>query len=151
MKTRTIAVAALLVVSAALAVRSAENAPAPKKAAAREYEVGYRGIAFEVSGAQLVSLKKGDRVDVLSIFDAALDDKVKEKVTATILQNCMVIEIRRADKAGEAGVVELLVNQNEAQYLALALVQGSIHLIRRFEGDREMKPMEMASFRKLFK
>lgn len=150
MKTRIIA-AALLVMTAALAVRSAENAPSTKKAAAREYEVGYRGIAFGVSGAQLASLKKGDHVDVLSIFDAALEDKAKEKVAATILQNCRVIELHKADKAGEAGVVELLVNQNEAQYLALALVQGSVHLIRRFEGDREMKPMEMASFRKLFR
>ena len=35
--------------------------------------------------------------------------------------------------------------------LALGLQQGTLHLMVRPEGDVAMKPMEMASFRKLFK
>ena len=80
-----------------------------------------------------------------------MKDGSKEKVTATILQNIVVVNVRKADKVEEPGVVELLVNPNEAQYIALALKQGEVHVASRAADDTEMKAMEMASFRKLFR
>ena len=48
-------------------------------------------------------------------------------------------------------MVALALNPNEAQYLALAKKQGDTTVVLRGLGDLEMHPMEMASFRKLFK
>lgn len=70
---------------------------------------------------------------------------------APILQNVVVADVKRPEKLDQIGAVELLLNPNEAQYAALSLEQGSLHLARRASGDAEMHPMEMATFRKLFK
>ena len=51
----------------------------------------------------------------------------------------------------EKASVSLALNPNEAQYLALAIKQGDTTVIMRGLGDAEMHPMEMASFRKLFR
>jgi Flp pilus assembly protein CpaB len=142
MKTK-IAAAALLAVLAVAPAGAETSSPIPVTA-------GYRGVAVPVSGEQAAFIKKGDRVDALVTFEALLKDKVKEKVTATILQNVMVMEVIRPEKLDDKGVVELLLNPNETQYLALSLQQGSLLLSVRAEGDKEMHPMEMASFRKLF-
>lgn len=45
-----------------------------------------------------------------------------------------------------------MCNPNEAQYAALSLAQSkSINIVRRAEGDFTMGPMEIATFRRLFK
>ncbi|HBE88416.1 MAG TPA: hypothetical protein DDW67_04665 [Elusimicrobia bacterium] len=114
---------------------------------------GYRATSLPVRGSQAMFLKPGDRVDMMVTFDALLTGDRKEKVTATILQNVLVLDVHRvADPEGMA-VVRLLCNPNEAQYAALSLVQGGggITLPRRAESDRELHPMEIATFRKLFK
>lgn len=112
---------------------------------------GYRAVTLTFSGSQIAFLKKGDRVDVLVTFDAQMTDKAKEKVTATILQNVVVTNVSKPAKLEERGAVEILVNPNEAQYAALGQMQGELSLSVRAEGDTEMHPMEMASFRKLFR
>jgi hypothetical protein len=112
---------------------------------------GYRGMSLPVPGHQLVFLKKGDRADVMVTFDAVMEGKRKEKVTATILQNVVVVDVVKAAKSDLPGVVQILLNPNEAQYAALSDAQGDIHIVRRAPGDTEMHPMEMASFRKLFR
>ncbi|MBI4803517.1 MAG: hypothetical protein HY796_13435 [Elusimicrobia bacterium] len=111
---------------------------------------GYRGTAISVPGSQLLFVKKGDRVDVLVTFESAGKD-VKEKVTATILQNVIVINTRHPDQQDETGAIELLCNPNEAQYLALSAAQGDTSIAVRAPGDVSLHPMEMASFRKLIK
>lgn len=114
---------------------------------------GYRGTTLPVSGDQALYLKEGDRVDVLVTFDAKTQDKGKEerkeKVTATILQNVAVLNVSRPEKVDDLGAVELLLNPVEAQYAALSIAQGSIHIVLRAVGDVELHPMEMASFRRL--
>jgi Flp pilus assembly protein CpaB len=113
---------------------------------------GYRGFSMAVSADQVAFLGDGDRVDVLVTFDAQMKDKVKEKVTATILQNVVVVKVIKPQKLDDnKGVVQLLLNPNEAQYAALAEKQGDCDIILRKENDVEMTPMEMASFRKLFR
>jgi type II secretory pathway component GspD/PulD (secretin) len=112
---------------------------------------GYRGASLPVSGNQLAFLKKGDHVDVMVTFEARMADQHKEKVTATILQNVLVVDLLKPAKNEDRGTVQLLLNPNEAQYAALSDAEGTIHIARRAPGDAAMPPMEMASFRKLFR
>lgn len=137
----------------AVSLRAQDGKKSDAKAPARKgvLSAGYRGFSMTLSGSQLAFLNKGDRVDVLVTFEAKLKDDAKEKVTATILQNVVVLGIRQPAKLDEPGVVELEVNPNEGQYAALSIAQGSVQLLLRAEGDTEMHPMEMASFRKLFR
>jgi len=132
---------------------------------------GYRGAVVSVDNDLLQLIKPGDRVDILVTFDAVMADNRKEKVTATILQNVLVLGVGQnlgqglsakqfQQKASleaqtaafaEKGIISLALNPNEAQYLALADKQGDIRVILRGLGDLEMHPMEMASFRRLFR
>lgn len=127
---------------------------AKKKAAAfgkggilKDIPPGYRGVTIPVKHHQLVNIKRGDRVDVLVTFDAAIgepSDQRRETVTATLLQNVIVFSIGK-------GIVELVLNAHEAQYAVLAIdEQKSIWIVRRGKGDTEMQPLDMAAFRKLF-
>ena len=132
---------------------------------------GYRGAMLPIEPEMKALVKPGDRVDVLVTFDALMNDGRKEKVTATILQNVLIIAVGTnlgqgmnakqfknlsvaEDKTAafsEKAVVSLALNPNEAQYLALALKTGETAVVMRGLGDVEMHPMEMASFRKLFR
>jgi Flp pilus assembly protein CpaB len=136
--------------AALLALSPAGSAEEPAQTGDK-IPAGYRGIALPVPGYQLPFLKKGDRVDVLVTFDAVIADKSKEKVTATIMQNVLVRGLRQPKDLEGKGAVELVLNQNETQYAALAVMQGELQIAVRPEGDKEMKPMEMASLRKLFR
>ena len=112
-------------------------------------------VSQEAPAKAPAGLVKGDRVDVLVTFDAKMVDKDKkerkEKITASILQNVVVINVSKPAKLDEPGVVELLLNPNEAQYAALSTSQGIVSITVRAPGDTELHPMEMASFRKLIK
>jgi len=132
---------------------------------------GYRGAMLPIEAEMKALIKPGDRVDVLVTFDAMMNDGRKEKVTATILQNVLIIAVgtnlgqgmnakqfknaaaqdEKTSAMAEKSTVSLALNPNEAQYLALALKQGDPTVIMRGLGDVEMHPMEMASFRKLFR
>ncbi len=132
---------------------------------------GYRGVILPIEQEMKVLIKPGDRVDVLVTFDALMNDGRKEKVTATILQNILIIAVgtnlgqgmnarqfkstgEKEDKASafsEKASVSLAINSYEAQFLALAIKQGDTTVVMRGLGDTEMHPIEMSSFRKLFK
>lgn len=142
MKMKTVVAAVLLAASAAVSA----GAESPLDVV----PAGYRGMAVPLSGEQAAYVKKGDRVDVMVTFDAQMKDKAKEKVTATILQNVLVLDVIKPAKLEDKGVIDLVLNPNEAQYLALSLYQGELRVSVRAPGDKEMHPMEMASFRKLF-
>ena len=144
MNMRTAAAVLLLASLSAVPARSAEGSLDAVPA-------GYRGMAVPLAGTQAAFVKKGDRVDVMVTFDAQMKDNLKEKVTATILQDVLVLDVIRPGKLEDRGVIDLVLNPNEAQYLALGLMQGDMQISVRAPGDKEMHPMEMASFRKLFK
>ena len=132
---------------------------------------GYRGALLPIEPEMKILVKPGDRVDVLVTFEAMMNDGRKEKVTATILQNVLVIAVgtnlgqgmnakqfknaqateEKTAAFAEKATVSLALNPTEAQYLALALKQGDPTVIMRGLGDIEMHPLEMASFRKLFR
>lgn len=113
---------------------------------------GYRGVSIPVAGDQLLYVKKGDRVDLLVTFEAVVEEDRKEILTASILQNVIVINVSKPEKTEGTGAIELLLNPNEAQYAALSVSQGkSVTITVRAPGDVELHPMEMASFRKLIR
>ena len=87
---------------------------------------GWRGVTLPVKDHQLVNVNPGDHVDVMVTFEAELKDR-KEKVTATILQNVMVLKVIK-----EHGFIVLSLNPKEAQYAALSIdVALSIWIIAR--------------------
>jgi Flp pilus assembly protein CpaB len=130
---------------------------------------GYRGAILTQDQEIVKLIKPGDRVDILVTFEAVMNDGRKEKVTATILQNVLVLgvgsnlgqgmdarlaqskEAKEAEAAAfsDKGVLSLALNSIEAQYLALSQQQGNVSVVVRGLGDTEMHPMEMSSFRKL--
>jgi len=132
---------------------------------------GYRGCILPMSNEFLRLIKPGDRIDLLVSFDAVMGENRKEKVTATILQNVLVLGVgnnlgqglsaaqakskgaqAQADQGfSDRGVLSLALNPNEAQYLALSVEQGKISVIVRGLGDVELHPMEIASFKRLIK
>lgn len=134
---------------------------------------GYRGAVVPVSSDLLHLIKPGDRVDILVTFEALMaNNQQREKVTATILQNVLVLGVGQdlgqglASKQFQAkssaeqqiaafqenGILSVALNPNEVQYLALALKQGeAITVVLRGIGDVEMHPIQMASFRNLFR
>jgi Flp pilus assembly protein CpaB len=111
-----------------------------------ELLAGYRAVSLSVPSHQLAFIHPGDRVDVMTTFEAPMEDKKIEAVTATILQNVTVIDLNPAQ-----GIIELELNPNEAQYAALFDSKDKLWITRRAKGDVEMHPMEMASARKLFR
>ena len=132
---------------------------------------GYRGCVLPLDNDLLRLVKPGDRVDILVTFDAMMGDNRKEKVTATILQNVLVLGVgsnlgqgmtgqqaKAKEKAETADAafsdkmgLSLALNPNEAQYLALSLKQGEVSVVVRGLGDVELHPMEIASFKRLIK
>ncbi len=115
-------------------------------------EPGYRAVSIPVAGDQLLYVKKGDRVDVLVSFSAPSEKGGTELTTATILQNVAVTDIVRPAKVEDQGVIELLTDPVEAQYLALSVARGKkVDIAVRAPGDHDVHPMDMASFRKLIR
>jgi Flp pilus assembly protein CpaB len=124
-----------------------------------------------MDNAPMRLIKPGDRVDVLVTFDAVMGDNRKEKVTVTMLQNVLVLGVGTnlgqgmssiqakakdsqvsADQAfSDKGIMSLALNPEEAQYLSLCNVQGSVSVVVRGLGDVELHPMEIASFKRLIK
>jgi len=132
---------------------------------------GYRGVVLPVEADLLQLIKPGDRVDILVTFDALMQEGRKEKVTATILQNILVLgvgtdlgqgrteeEEKKRKKTElervqfrEKGALSLAMLPNEAQYLSLARQQGDVSVVIRGVGEFNLHPLEMATFRKLFR
>lgn len=74
-----------------------------------------------------------------------------EQVTATIMQNVEIGEVYKPADNQSDGAVMLKVNPVEAQFTALSEKQGEIKLALRDKDDTELRPLELSSFRKLFR
>ena len=109
---------------------------------------GYRAVSLPVPAYDILDLRPGDRIDVLSVFDAQAPGRRKEKFSVAILQNVRVL---RANTLGERGVVQLMLNPMEAELATLAIYQGELAVVRRQPDDVEIYPMEMSSYHKLFR
>lgn len=151
--------------------QSALTSLSPEAGLSVKVPPGYRGCILPLDSEMLKLLKPGDHIDVLVTFDAVMGDNRKEKVTATILQNVLVLgvgadlgqgmsaqQLKAKQKAASADQafsdkmgISLALNPNEAQYLALSQQQGTVSIVVRGLGDVELHPMEIASFKRLVK
>lgn len=143
MKTKTVVIAAVLFLLGAAALMHGRRTAAYFQP---ELAEGYRGLVLELPARQLAWVKKGDYLDVISVFDAIMKNDRKEKVAATLLQHVKVAGVN-----ARRGTIVLLVNPNEAQYAALAREQGTISLALRAPGDKKLAAIEIASYRKLIR
>lgn len=133
---------------------------------------GLRAAVVSVANEMMALVKPGDRVDILCTFPVASPDGgSSEWVTATILQNILVLsvgsnmggvlppdEAAKKEKASreklalsEEGFLSVAISPLEAQFLTLGKKQGEISVALRPLGDIEKHIIEMATFRKLFK
>jgi hypothetical protein len=112
---------------------------------------GKRSVGVPVEESQLLSVKVGDHVDVLAVFDAVNAEGVKEKFAATMLQNVRVLGVTTTGDLRGAGVLTLELNPNEAQFAQLGLRLADLGVSVRAPGDVEIYPMEMAAFHRFFR
>ena len=143
----------------------------PEAGLALRVPPGYRGSVLAVDSQLKSLIKPGDRVDVLVTFDATMNDGHREKVTATILQNILVIAVggnlgqgmtagqskafdEREEKAAsfaDKSTISVALNPEELEYLALAQKQGETTIGVRGPGDPDMHPIKMAALGNLFR
>ncbi|MBI5595805.1 MAG: hypothetical protein HY928_06915 [Elusimicrobia bacterium] len=109
-----------------------------------------RAVAVPMDDYQLFPLRTGDSVDLLAVFDTRTD-KRSEKMCATVLQNIRVLGVELSAAGPGKGALILALNPNEAQMAALAMRQSELSVAARNDGDREVYPMEMAGFSKMFR
>lgn len=110
---------------------------------------GYRATVVPAERAELLFIKPGGRLDMTVTFNALMGDGRKETVTASILQNVLVLDTVQKDGLN---AVVIALNPDEAQYAMLSLTEGyKIHFTIRGKDDTGMHPMEIASFKRLIR
>ncbi len=111
---------------------------------------GNRGTSVPVPGHQAWFVREGDRIDLLASFENQ-SAAGKEWVTITVIQNALVLGVLRPSNPDETGIIQLLLNPSEAQHAMLSVAQGKVSLTVRAEGDKETRPAEVSSLKKLLK
>lgn len=111
---------------------------------------GDRAVAVSVDESQLLNLRDGDHVDLIAVFDAN-SAQGSDRLAATLIQNVEVLGVDKTDDRPGKGVLQLRLNPTEAQFAALAVRQAEIAVVLRRPGDAELHPMEMSTFRKMFR
>lgn len=112
---------------------------------------GRRSVGVPVPEDQLLTVKPGDHVDLLAVFDRFNAAGVKEKTAATILQNVKVLGVTTTADLRATGVLTLELNPIEAQYALLGVRQADLGVAVRSPGDEEKYPMEMSAFFRLYR
>ena len=113
-----------------------------------------RASSLEVNNVSGVSgfVLPGDRVDVLTTVDGRGANE--DAVTRTVLQNVEVLAAgqkteQKDNKPITVQSVTLLVNPDGAETLALALHEGTIHLVLRNPDDQEVVRVASLSTREM--
>lgn len=124
---------------------SAEYFTAPRQ------QAGSRAVSMAFPAWHLEGLKRGDRVDLMVTHELVGTGGAKDMITATIIQAAPVLYVGKTGADG-LGIVRLILTPVQAQYAALAAVQGKdLRLAVRADGDYEPKATEAASFKKIIK
>jgi Flp pilus assembly protein CpaB len=110
-----------------------------------------RAVSIPVPEYDLLSVRPGDRVDVLVVFDARAADGAQKKLAATVLQNVKVLGVTLSGDLKGTGALQIMVNPYGAQYAALAAAQGELSIALRRDGDADIYPMEMSGFDHFFR
>ncbi len=106
---------------------------------------GYLLAGLPKAAAQTISAS--DRVDVLVTFFAQVKDGTKQNVTITLLQNISVLKV---GTEGDSAYVVLALSPRDAQYLAVAQVEGKVTVTVRSPQDTDNYVLEISTFSKLF-
>jgi Flp pilus assembly protein CpaB len=109
-----------------------------------------RAVTLEFPDDQLARLRTGDRVDLVSVFDARDRGGVRG-YAATIVQNALVLGADLSAAGPGRGALRLSLNPNEAQYALLGQKKTTLSVVLRRTGDDEIYPMEMATFGRMFR
>jgi hypothetical protein len=112
---------------------------------------GYRAVVVPVSCSEAELVRSGDRVDVVATFDRSDSSSIKEARAETFLQNVLALAVQAPRSDQNCGAVVLALNPYESQFAFLAMDRKKIHVSIRPRGDVEIRPMEIISFRKLFR
>ncbi len=124
---------------------SAEYFTAPRQ------QVGSRAVNLAFPAWHLEGLRRGDRVDIMVTYEMAAAGGARDMITATIIQAAPVLYVGKANADG-LGLLRLILTPVQAQYAALAAVQGKdLRLAVRSDGDYEPRAIEAASFKKIIK
>jgi hypothetical protein len=110
-----------------------------------------RSVGVAVPEDQLLTVKPGDHVDLIAVFDRVNAAGFKEKTAATILQNVKVLGVTTTGDLRATGVLTLELNPIEAQYALLGVRQADLGVAVRAPGDEEKYPMEMSTFLRLYR
>lgn len=111
-------------------------------------EPGKRAVTLPVDNVSALHglIAAGDHVDVMVTFDSPHEPRYT--ATSTIIQNVQVLAVNRITEStdrikDDPVTVTLMVEPVQAQQIALAVQQGSIHLMLRApeDGDRPALPM----------
>lgn len=112
---------------------------------------GHRSVGVPVPEDQLLSVKAGDYVDLLAVFDRINGTGIREKTAAMILQNVKVLGVTTTGDLHGTGVLTLELNPLEVQYALLGVRQAALGVAVRSPGDVEKYPMEMSTFYRLYR
>lgn len=142
----------------------------PEAGLSSKIPVQMRGFIITVPVNVASMIKPDDNVDVLLTFDAVMKSGAHQKVTVTLLQNIKVLGVgsdlgqgldaktaaamrnKEEDAAAynDSGMLSLALSPRDAQYLALAMDEGTLSVILRSHGDVAQYIMDIATFEKLF-
>ncbi|OGS13878.1 MAG: hypothetical protein A2234_03405 [Elusimicrobia bacterium RIFOXYA2_FULL_58_8] len=114
---------------------------------------GLRSVSLLFPWHQLEGLRRGDRVDLMVTYEN-ISAAGKDTITATIIQAAPVLSVLKPQETTPETkcAVRLLLSSVQAQYAALAAVQGrELALAVRVEGDAATRAIDAASFKKIIK
>lgn len=119
---------------------------------------GLRAVSVAVDEESGVGymIKPGDFVDViLTYYDAGLDGKKKNMVTATVLQDVRIVAVGQdfsfTKKSSSYGSVTIALTPSEAEVLIFAREKGKLSFTLRALGDRSKEKIKSAEFPELMK
>jgi len=111
--------------------QSALLALSPEAGLSVKVPPGLRGAVLPVDSDLLRLIKPGDRVDILVTFEAVMADGKKERVTATILQNVLVLGVGTNLGQGlNAAMAAAKGNKRRRQMLSVTRVHSALLLIQ---------------------
>lgn len=100
-------------------------------------------LSLPLDADKAAFVRPGDRIDVLATFGADQpQDAAKRPLTATILQNVTVLDVRKSPARPGQSVLLLGLNFLEVQYAALAWETADVSILVREKSDQETHPLQ---------
>jgi len=112
----------------------------------------YPALSFSVASDKVTFVQPGDRIDVLATIDAKNPkDMKKRRITLVLLQNILVLDIRKSEIHPGRNILFLALNFKEVQESILAWSTAEIQVMLRGKSDTETYPIQPASIERIFR